>query len=66
MNRCYLDDFVLHDRVQPLDEGLHRGVLSQQLLQLLEDGDGVIWKEKERPQEEARCFIINTRASHLC
>lgn len=44
-SRRYLDDFVLHDGVQPLDERLHRGVLSQQLLQLLKDGDGVIWKK---------------------
>lgn len=42
VNSCYLDDFMFHDRVQPLDERLHCGVLSQQLLQLLKDGDRVV------------------------
>lgn len=41
--RCYLNDFLLHYRVQPLNEGLHCGVLPQQLFQLLKDADGVIW-----------------------
>lgn len=38
-----LDDFVLHDRVQPFNEGLHCGVLPQQLLQLLENSDGIVY-----------------------
>lgn len=50
VSSCYLDDFMLHDRVQPFDERLHGGVLSQQLLQLLEDSDGVIWKQERRGQ----------------
>lgn len=38
---------MLHHRIQPLDEGLHGGVLPQQLLQLLEDGDGVVCTKME-------------------
>lgn len=42
VNSFYLDDFMLHHGVQPLDEGLHCGVFSQQLLQLLKDCNRVI------------------------
>lgn len=44
---------MLYHRIQPLDEGLHSGILSQQLLQLLEDGDRVVCiKGKQTPKED--------------
>lgn len=54
----YLDDFMLHDRVRPFDEGLHCGVLPQQLLQLLKDGNGVICRKKP-PVSESSISIMS-------
>lgn len=48
----YLNDLLLHHRVQPLDERLHGGVFSQQLLQLLEDADGIVWRREKRELQE--------------
>lgn len=48
----YLDDFMLDYWIQPLDEGLHSGVLPQQLLQLLEDGDRVVCKNGKQTSEK--------------
>lgn len=59
MSRHYLDDFMLHDGVQPLDEGLHCGVLPQQLLQLLKHADGVVWKIKEETSGKANLYFKN-------
>ena len=39
----YLDYFLFHNSVEPFDEGLHGGIVLQQVFELLEDCYGVIY-----------------------
>lgn len=58
---------MLHDRVQPLNEGLHCGVLPEQLLQLPKNSDGVIWKKESSSSIMIRDseYINNRDSSYL-